>query len=216
MGKNVRIEKGLVAFFLVLAALPVFAGSSATEIVRKAQQKIDRAKSLSADFSTTTQLSVIGKKSTISGRLFVLYGQNKIRLEQPEQTIVSDGKSVWTFAVANRQVVVTHAERDGIGARPDELLRYADRYIPVLIGQETLDGQVCHVLKLTAKNPHLSPSELQVWVDATAFLTRKMAFRDEAGSETVIRFSAIRLDASLPPDIFRMTVPKDVELVDLR
>lgn len=217
MQRNAPARGNLITIALLAASLSFSAGPSATEITRKAQQQIDQVKSLSADFSVRTQLSALKKTSESTGRLFLQRKQNKIRLEQPDQTIVSDGKSVWTYAPANRQIVVTTADQGAPGLRPDELLfQYTRRYTPTLIDQETLNGVACYVLKLTAKDSTAQLRELRIWVDAKQWLTRKVVYSDDAGSETVVTFSAIRLNPSVPADTFRMAVPKDVELVDLR
>jgi chaperone LolA len=192
-------------------------GPSAADITRHMRQKLEKVNALSADFSIIARLAPMEQVRELSGRLLLMKKQNKVRLEQSDQTVVSDGKSVWTYIPANKQIIVTPMEQATVGMRPDEFLfYYTERYTHTLIGQETVDGVPLYALKLTANDALAPLPEIHLWVDGRQWLTRKVVYRDEAGSETTIWFSNIRLNPALSSDAFTMAIPEGVEVVDLR
>lgn len=193
------------------------AGPAAADITRRMNKQIGTVTSLSADYSISMRLTVLDKTRETSGHLNLIRKQNKLRLEQADQTIVSDGSSVWTYAPSNRQIIVTSVNQTTWSLRPDDFLfRYTERHTATLMGEESIDGVLHYVLKLTAKEPSAGPSSLKIWVDGKQWLTRKVVLSDDSGSETTIRFTGIRINPVLPATLFTMTVPQGVEVVDLR
>lgn len=193
------------------------AGPAVADITRKMQQQIGTIASLSAEYSISMRLTVLDKTRETTGHLNLIRKQNKLRLEQTDQTIVSDGTSVWTYAPSNNQIIVTSVNQATWSLRPDDFLfRYTERYTATLIGEESLSGAPHYVLKLTAKEPSTQPSDLKIWVDGKQWLTQKVVFSDDSGSETTIRFTGIRLNPVLSAKLFTMPGSPGVEVVDLR
>jgi outer membrane lipoprotein carrier protein len=190
---------------------------SAKSITEKMQQRVDTVEGLSAEFTISTYMSALDKHRESSGRLYILRKKDKLRLEQADQTIVSDGKSVWTYIPVNQQVIVTLAEESSAGMRPDEFLFfYTNQYTHTLIGNETIDGVVHYMLQLKANTVLADFPELHIWVDSKEWLTRKVKYVDDMGSETIVQFSQIKVNPSIPSKTFTMPTPDGVEVVDLR
>lgn len=211
-------------WFCLLTGLMVFQGygspgelHSAEAVTGKMRQRLDGVRSLAARYSVTTYAAVLDRRSETGGRLFLQRDKNRLRLEEAGQTIVSDGESLWTYVHGNRQVIVSPAQEGTAGTRPDELIfNYSNRYRYDLEGREPVDGTPCYVLRLTAVAPAGDMPELRIWVDEGTWLTKKVVYTDDMGSETILRFMDFRLNAKLAPGLFRMTTPEDVEWVDLR
>lgn len=211
-------------WFCLLTGLMVFQGygspgelHSAEAVTGKMRQRLDGVRSLAARYSVTTYAAVLDRRSETGGRLFLQRDKNRLRLEEAGQTIVSDGESLWTYVHGNRQVIVSPAQEGTAGTRPDELIfNYSNRYRYDLEGREPVDGTPCYVLRLTATAPDSGMPELRIWVDEGTWLTKKVVYTDDMGSETTLRFMDFRLNAKLAPGLFRMTTPEDVEWVDLR
>ena len=202
---------------------------SAEAITGKMRQRLDGVRSLSARYSVTTYAAVLDRRSETGGRLFLLRDENRLRLEEADQTIVSDGESLWTYVHANRQVIVSPAQEGAAGARSDRpgrpgrpgrpddfIFNYSNQYRYDLEGREPVDGTPCYVLGLTAVAPADGIPALRIWVDEGTWLTKKVVYTDDMGSETTLRFMDFRLNTKLPPGLFKMTTPEDVEWVDLR
>ena len=190
---------------------------TAEAITKKMQQRIDKVGGLSAEFSISTYMAALDQNRESSGRLYILRKKSKLRLERADQTIVSDGKSVWTYIPANQQIIVMPAEDSKAGIRPDEFLFfYTNQYTHTLIGDEMIDGVVHYELHLNANTVLADFPELRIWVDSGEWLTRRVLYADDMGSETVVQFTHIRLNPDLPSGTFTLSAPEGVEVVDLR
>jgi len=190
---------------------------TAEAITKKMQQRIDKVGGLSAEFSISTYMAVLDQNRESSGRLYILRKKSKLRLERADQTIVSDGKSVWTYIPANQQIIVMPAEDSKAGIRPDEFLFfYTNQYTHTLIGDEMIDGVVHYELHLKANTVLADFPELRIWVDSGEWLTRRVLYADDMGSETVVQFTHIRLNPDMPSGTFTLSAPVGVEVVDLR
>mgnify|MGYP001051296448 CR=1 FL=1 len=190
---------------------------TAEAITKKMQQRIDKVEGLSAEFSISTYMAALNQHRESSGRLYILRKKSKLRLEQADQTIVSDGKSVWTYIPVNQQIIVMPAEDSKAGIRPDEFLFfYTNQYTHTLIGDEMIDGVVHYELHLKANTVLADFPELRIWVDSGEWLTRRVLYADDMGSETVVQFTHIRLNPDMPSGTFTMSAPEGVEVVDLR
>jgi outer membrane lipoprotein carrier protein len=190
---------------------------TAEAITKKMQQRIDKVEGLSAEFSISTYMAALNQHRESSGQLYILRKKSKLRLEQADQTIVSDGKSVWTYIPVNQQIIVMPAEASKAGIRPDEFLFfYTNQYTHTLIGDEMIDGVVHYKLHLKANTVLADFPELRIWVDSREWLTRRVLYADDMGSETVVQFTHIRLNPDMPSGTFTMSAPEGVEVVDLR
>jgi outer membrane lipoprotein carrier protein len=190
---------------------------TAEAITKKMQQRIDKVEGLSAEFSISTYMAALNQHRESSGQLYILRKKSKLRLEQADQTIVSDGKSVWTYIPVNQQIIVMPAEASKAGIRPDEFLFfYTNQYTHTLIGDEMIDGVVHYKLHLKANTVLADFPELRIWVDGREWLTRRVLYADDMGSETVVQFTHIRLNPDMPSGTFTMSAPEGVEVVDLR
>ena len=193
---------------------------TAETVTGKMRQRLDGVRTLEARYSVSTYAAVLDQRNITEGRLYLKRDENRLRLEEASQTIVSDGESMWTYVPANRQVIVSPARDDASGTQPgrpdDFIFNYSNRYRYELEGRDPVDGTPGYLLSLTAIDPAERIPTLRIWVDAETWLTKKVKYADDMGSETILRFKDYQLNAKLDPGLFRMTTPDDVEWVDLR
>lgn len=199
---------------------------TAETVTGKMRQRLDAVQSLAARYTVTSYAAVLESRSETEGNLYLQRDRNRLRLEEAGQTIVSDGETLWTYVPGNRQVIVSPAGEEGSASgpgrtgrpgRPDDFIfNYSNRYRYTLEGREPVDGMTCSRLRLTAVEPADGLPDLRIWVDEENWLTRKVTYTDDMGSETTLRFMDYRLNEKLAPGLFEMTAPEGVEWVDLR
>ncbi|MCY3713109.1 MAG: outer membrane lipoprotein carrier protein LolA [Gemmatimonadetes bacterium] len=208
---------------------PVDEPHTAETVTGKMRRRLDGVQSLAARYTVTTYAAVLESRSETEGQLYLQRDRNRLRLEEASQIIVSDGETLWTYVPGNRQVIVSPAgeegaesgpgrtDRPGRPGRPDDFIfNYSNRYLYELEGREPVDDMPCSRLRLTAVEPADGLPELRIWVDEEDWLTRKVMYTDDMGSETTLRFMDYRLNEKLAPGLFEMTAPDGVEWVDLR
>ncbi len=99
------------------------------------------------------------------------------------------GKSMWLYLPKVDKVIHIkgHMLRQGMmgsdfsyedTAENSHLL---DKYTPVLLGEEKLEGEEVYVLELTAKNPGVTYYRRKVWVSKTSFMPLKSELYAKSG-----------------------------------
>jgi len=196
---------------------------TAETVTGKMRQRLDGVQSLAARYTVTTYAAVLESRSETEGNLYLQRDRNRLRLEEAGQIIVSDGETLWTYVPGNRQIIVSPGGEEGSESgpgrtgRPDDFIfNYSNHYLYALEGREPVDGMTCSLLRLTAVEPADGIPDLRIWVDEENWLTRKVTYTDDMGSETILRFMDYRLNEKLAPGLFEMTAPEGVEWVDLR
>lgn len=221
---------GLLTCLMALQGVePPGEAHSAETVTGKMRQRLDDVRSLAARYTVTTYAAVLESRSETEGNLYLQRDRNRLRLEEAGQIIVSDGETLWTYVPGNRQVIVSPAGEEGLESgpgrtgrpgrpgRPDDFIfNYSNRYLYELEGREPVDDMPCSRLRLTAVEPADDLPDLRIWVDEEDWLTRKVTYTDDMGSETILRFMDYRLNEKLAPGLFEMTAPEGVEWVDLR
>jgi chaperone LolA len=189
---------------------------TADEILTNVSCKYDTLKDLRAGFSQTVFMDDSDSASyAVAGTLWVK-PPAKFRLALPQQTMVSDGDTLWTYAPQNQQVLVDQADTTGGISRPDQLfLRYFKEADAELLGSGEIAGRECYHL-------HLVPREegnivfLQVWVDKNTWLAYQLEVTDSAGIRTLYRFTDVLMNRGLADILFVFQTPEDVEVIDMR
>ncbi len=200
------------------APLPEFTpavNSAADSLLQKAVAFHRQAKDLTLAFQAKTYQSALDKTSEYSGTL-QLKGEGKFRLEIPGTRIVSDGKTVWEHHEANQQVLIKDIKFWDEGQLPAQaLFRFLDA--------RALEHEVVQEGKIRLHKLTLDPSEkvknlrgLVVYLRADNDKVHKIETEDLSDNTTEYRLTRVEANKGLNDKVFRYSVPKGVESVDMR
>ena len=214
----------MAAYICVIAGLLLFQTDrrlpkfeSVESVTLKMRQQLNTVKSMSVRYSVTVLFGVLNQERKNEGRIYLRRNTEQLRIEETDQTIIADGETIWTYLPSNRQVIVSSTDNSEIGTSPDKILfNYVNQYQHVLEGREEIGDTTFYVLKLTAQQDSEGIPELRIWVEDTTWLTKKVVYMDDMGSVTTLKFSDFQLNTKIQPELFKLTVPSDVEWVDLR
>jgi outer membrane lipoprotein carrier protein len=191
-------------------------GSDADELVGKLQKRYQGVRDLSVSFTQHVQFGATKAEQTFTGTLQMKKG-NKYRIEMEEQTIVTDGVSVWSYNPATKQVLVDHYKEDPRSFSPDKVLvTLPANYSAALLGEEKLEGRTVSVLKLTPRQSRPALQWMKVWVDTDELVMKKIQLLDASDNLMTYRISDVRIDPGIPESRFQFTAPPGVEVIDLR
>lgn len=186
------------------------------DILTKVQKRYDGVKDLSAMFSQTVRFGVTRSTQTFEGKLWMKKG-NKYRIELEDQTIVTDGASVWTYSEANNQVLIDRFQDDPKAITPDRILTSIPKnYFSTLIGKESVGGAETHIIKLIPKDDRSTVKSMKVWVGSSEWIIKKVEIVDTGDTQTTYLVSDVKLNVELSDKKFQFEIPKGVEVVDLR
>ena len=192
-------------------------GNDAESIIQHVQKKYRELRDATIAFSQTMQFGVMKTEQSFQGTLY-LRKPEQYRLETDQQTIVTDGKSIWTFNKANNQVVIDKYNPSPTTVTPERLLgELPSSSGVVLMGRETVNGTECEVLKLIPKSKSLSSiRSLKLWVDPETWLMKKIQSLDAGENTATYSIESVRVDSNLADSLFTFKPSSTVEVIDLR
>ena len=211
----VRYSAWLIAMCVGIIHTSV-ADDDASVILSKLEKKYDSIRDASVEFTQNVRFGVTQTEQTFSGKLFMKKG-NKYRIELEQQTIVTDGKSVWTYSKLNNQVLIDTYKDDPKSFSPDKVLtNVPDNYNATLLGKEKIQKYETVILKLVPKLEKSNIKWMKIWVDQDEWLMRKIQIQDISDNLTTYSVDSIRLNAALSDSQFQFQAPPNVEVIDLR
>ncbi len=202
---------------MVISLIGVSQAADVKEIVNAIQEKYEDLEYLSATFVQTEEFKLTGSRNETRGKIYVKNG-TEYRLETEDQIIVTDGKSVWTYAPFNNQVLIDRVkEGDGSLLPRDLLFRYPRDYMATLVDEQKIDGNKFYVLKLDPKEGVYGYIKtMKIWVNTRSYIISMIEYEDF--NENVSSFEVQQIDTktALPEDLFRFEIKEGMEVVDLR
>ncbi|RKU09771.1 hypothetical protein C6503_20550 [Candidatus Poribacteria bacterium] len=200
------------------------------EIFQNFKQAYDKSDNFSANFEETTLFA--NKKSVARGRI-VFRKPNLLRREyvgrrdasKVIQVTVFDGKYGWTYTPTLNQVNKMKLDNPkgqlfpGIGASLEDFEKIYDM---VLVPDEFANPKGIHNIELTPKKEFANPNvkeKFQIWVESDGWLPvqvgHEIELEDGSRQSAIVKFSEIKRDKELAPDLFKFVVPKDAEVINL-
>ncbi|MFZ1729506.1 MAG: outer membrane lipoprotein chaperone LolA [Bacteroidota bacterium] len=203
--------------FAIIAILPLMIAWAidAREIIENVQDRYQDMTDATITFSQSVRYKVSKAEQSVKGTL-LFKKPNKYRIETEERTIVTDGKTSWSWNPQNRQVVIDNYKEETHSLSPEQLLlSYPKDYYSTLVGEEKFAGQNAYVLKLTPKEDNAFATAMKIRVSKD-WLIRKIEITDINGAVTTYVIEKISVDQDLPDSRFTYQVPEKSEIIDLR
>ena len=201
---------------LILFFIPsIMFGDDAEKIISHLQKKYDGMKDATISFTQKVQFNFTKKEQTFSGKITMKRG-NKYRIEVGEQTIVTDGKTVWTYSKPNKQVLVNMYQEDEETLTPDKIMTALPKeYKSEIVGEEKIGKFKTTILKLQPKESSTIKS-MKVWVDESEWLMRQIQIQDVSDNLSTYMIDEIKMNTGVADSYFKFDAPKGVEVIDMR
>ncbi len=220
MNPTTVLSIGPRALLISLLALLLAPASALTEdaqdVLTRVRKKYDSVTDATLKFSQEVRFPLAGINQRLEGKL-LLKKTNKYRVELDGQTIVTDGRTVWSYAVATNQVLIDTFKLNERMLSPERLLTTApDEYASRVVGTEKIGSTETIVLLLTPRSESSSVKSLKLWVDEGSSLVRQVLLVDVNSRETQYTVREIDINRGLEDSRFVFDIPEGVEVVDLR
>ena len=203
-------------FMLLLFPAFVAAQDDAASIVRKVRETYERLHSLQADFVQNYTWSLAGETQTLEGKLYLKHG-DRYRVETTEQTIVTDGMTVWTYSHDKHQVFIDRLEKTAENPLPRELLvKYTRDFKAKLVGVEKSGKSDLYRIRFVPRDDNSFVREVTAWIEKDSWLARKIEQHDINDNVTVYELKNLQRDVALADHLFTFKIPRDAEVIDLR
>ncbi len=195
---------------LMLFLMPLFAHAGGID---KLKEFIASTRSAQANFSQVV-LDQDGKRiQSASGVMqFVRPGKFRWTYQKPyEQLIVGDGAKFWLYDVDLNQVTVKKLDA-ALGSSPAALLSGSNEIERGFALKESGSQDGLDWLQATPKAQDSSFNSILMAFNAQAELV-VMELNDQFGHKTVLRFSGLKRNPQLSPQLFKFEPPKGADVL---
>ncbi|HMM10666.1 MAG TPA: outer membrane lipoprotein carrier protein LolA [Bacteroidales bacterium] len=192
------------------------AQKTADQLLKSTVDKIRATPNLKIEFSYQMINTKAGINEKKSGTLFLNGDAYKVLIDG--QTIVSDGKTVWTYLPGSNEVMVSNAGVGEESLNPTNLLTsYSKDYKASFTNDKTNTAKGLKTIELKAGAGSKFPKVLVGVKEAAEQLGRLVIF-DNGGNQFIYDLSGMTPNASLTRNFFTFN-PADypgIDVVDMR
>ncbi len=191
----------------------LFAGQAAAQspdaVARELQRRYGRVSSLQANFVQTSGGQRMNGTLAVRGNAF--------RLDLEEQTLVTDGRTMWSYTQDDRQVVIQDYDERQVGFSVGQLFTdYLRVFRATGATKATISGVQYDVLSLRPRASGSAVRDATLYVRSSDAVPTRVRVHDRNGGTLQFDVSNVRLNRSLASSLFRFDAPRGTEVVDLR
>jgi outer membrane lipoprotein carrier protein len=208
----------------VLVALAASASTAsqthdAAAVAAKVQARYAAIKDFEGDFVQTYEGGVLRTKTTEGGTMSVKQpGLFRFVYTKPERKeFVSDGTNIYTYLVADKQVIVSPAPGPGESTTPALFLASrADISRDFTSSAISLPSAPAGLLtvKLEPRKPDPDYEWFALGVDPATFQIRHLVALDRQGGRSAFTFTNVKENRGLADNTFRFRIPRGVDVVN--
>lgn len=209
-----------LTFTLLLCALPAVFGaqgrSTPEALARALQQRYQGIRDFSADFVHTYRGGVLRTQTTERGTVSVKKpGLMRWVYTTPEKKeFVSDGRRVYSYLPADRQVIVTPLPAEDEATTPALFLAGKGdiaRDFTATAGEASIPGTAA--LRLTPRRKEPEYEYLVVALDPATLQIRGLTTRDRQGGDSTLIFSNLKENRGISDKEFAFRIPRGVDVI---
>jgi len=209
--------KHISLFLAVLVWIIIPSGvnaQTANDVLDKMKNALKKEKRISIAYEQSYKWKSSDRGSKLAGKLD-MQDLTKFRLNTAEQTIVSDGESIWSYTPFTQQVIINKIDKSGGTILPGDFLSdYPKDYKTKLLDEDRFEGEF--LLELKPKDSGSFVTAIRIWLDDQDYLIRSIEYIDINQNVTLWEITEINLNPDFDDSHFKFNSPSGVETVDLR
>lgn len=189
-------------------------GSDAKSLAQNLSKKYNSYKNLTAQF----ELLYEGKPQQ-KGSIIIENGTGKYKIELPEQTIISDGKSQWSILKDVKEVQITDVPKDENGISPKNLFTFFNKGYAASLLPETKKGdQTWQVVALHPDNKNKSHEKIELSISKGTQTLQQIKIFEKNGDQFIYVLQQQKPNQALSAQtfVFDKKAYPGFEIVDLR
>lgn len=210
------IKQILTITFAFVSTLS-FSQRNADDLLKKVVDKTRSYENFRVDFTYSMVNEKAGVNESKKGILFLKGDAYKLTMEG--QTVVSDGKTVWTYISESNEVMVSRAEKGEEAMTPSSLLTsYYKDYKASLVNENRNSVKGLKTIELKPAKEKKTMAKMQLGVNEKKLELVNLYIFDKTGNKFSYDLSKMATNIVLANDFFLFNT-KDypgVEIVDMR
>ena len=204
----------VLLFLFSLCVAQDKASLTAMDVVANVQSTYSSLTDASAEFTQTVKFKYTKSEQRFAGTLQMKKG-NRYRVESPQQTLVTNGKTVWVYSPVNNQVVIDAYKENAQTFSPEKFIFGLPKsYSAAFVGDKLGDVLVLKLAPRPGTNAFIK--SLKVWITEADWTVQRVEFVDGNETQTIYTVRNFRKNPGLTDALFILEPPQGVEVVDLR
>jgi outer membrane lipoprotein-sorting protein len=221
--------KKMVCFLCLFWLIPLAQAQGAytlDQVFAKMDEVSKTFRSSQADIQRTHVTVLVNDKDVSSGKFYYVRQGTQPRvfmeLTKPavQQLLIDKGKlQLYTPNLKQVQETLLGEHQDkvdmfmalGFGQSSQELKK---NYTVTLGGEEAIDGKKTIRIDLKPRNSGAFKS-VQMWMDPQKWVAAQITTTEASGDYLTVKFSNTKVNASIPESVFKLKLPKDVNVLKM-
>ncbi len=213
---------GTVRFVLGSLAIAVTAATLTAQdpaaLASRVQQRYDTVRDFQGDFVQTYEGGVLRTRTSERGTMAIKRpGRMRFSYAKPERKeFVSDGTRLYTYLVADKQVIVSPAPDPSEGGIPALFLAgQSDLGRDYTASFTPLPGAAPGLLtlNLVPKKPHADIDSIGIGIDPKTLQIQYLTALDKQGGRSSFSFTNLKENRGLTDKDFEFRIPRGVDVV---
>jgi outer membrane lipoprotein carrier protein len=208
----------LVTVLTVPVAVSAQGADAAAELAAKVQARYSGIRDFEGDFVQTYEGGVLRTRTSESGTMAIKRpGRMKwVYLKPERKEFVSDGVRIYSYLVADKQVIVSPVPGPGEATTPALFLTgQADlaRDFTASLTDLPRAPEGLLELKLVPKKEDAEYEWIGIGVDPASFQIRYLVAMDRQGGQSAFAFSNLKENQGLTDKTFEFRIPRGVDVI---
>jgi outer membrane lipoprotein-sorting protein len=193
-------------------------------LLQKVSEKYKSYKNISASFMLFIQRPKLKPEDddrkymdTVKGQ--ILLQADKFKISVKDQQIFCDGKSIWTYVAADKEVQLnTYEESDDMFSPSKIFMLYKEGYLYNIKEKKVVNGKNVTILEMAPPNKKLTYFKIDITVDDASLQLVESKVFEKNGVRYIYRLTKQTPNVNTSSDTFMFDAKKfpGVKLVDLR
>lgn len=212
-----RLICTVISLLLITSQLQAQTDAKAQEILKGVSAKYKSYKTLSASFKLSILDQKTKKVSTQNGSITLRGAQ--FNLVMNDQTVMSDGKTTWTYLKESNEIQISDNKPVGDGISPTTIFTmYEKGYKSKFLADKTVNKKAVQLIELIPEDAKKSFIKIQLTVDKVGKYISEAKIFDKSGSIYTYSIAKFTPNAAVTEDFFSFNKSKfpGVEVIDLR
>lgn len=202
----------IISFFLTIVSAQE---PTPSEVLGKIRSHYSSMNDASALFTQTVNMRFKKSARQVSGSVKIKKG-NKYRLETDQQTIVTDGKTVWMYTPITKQVLKDSFKQNRQPFSPDKFLLGLPKEFSAVACEKDSQYYTLNLQPTTTGAVSSSMTSLKIWVRPESWIVEKIEVVDKNNTTTTILLSKIEFNRGIPDQDFQFIISNEMKVVDLK
>lgn len=197
---------------------------AAAQLLQKTSDKYKGYKNISCDFKLVVQRPKLKPNDddrkyndTLNGS--IVLQQAKFNVNLKGQQVICDGKNIWTFSAADKEVQLnTFEETDDVFSPSKIFSLYKEGYLYQVKEKRTVNGKSATVIEMSPAGKKVSYFKIDVVIDEVTLQILEAKVYEKNGTRYIYKIIKQQYNTSLTDDKFTFDTKKypGVKVVDLR